>query len=128
MADILASVAIQLGMQLNGFRAGVAEARRELKGLVQFSEGLKGIGDSLSRYVTLPLTLVAGAALKTAADMEALRTGFAATYKGAEPLGVALGKVQELAKLPGLGLREALQGATNLQAAGFSAEQARKSL
>lgn len=68
------------------------------------------------------------AAISAAGDMQALEKGFAATYKGSEDLGTALAKVKELAKLPGLGLKEALQGATNLQAAGFSADLATRAL
>ena len=66
--------------------------------------------------------------LRAAGDIQALEKGFAATYKGSEDLSVALAKVKELAKLPGLGLKEALQGATNLQAAGFSADLATRAL
>lgn len=100
-------------------------------GFAKFSragEELKGLGQTLSVGVTLPIIAAGAAALKSAGDMQALEKGFAATYKGAEPLADALAKVQELAKLPGLGLKEALQGATNLQAAGFSADLARRSL
>ena len=106
----------------------MANARKELSGLVKFSEGLKDIGTSLTKYITLPLAALSVGAIKVAGDMQALEKGFAATYKGGEDLGVALAKVKELAKLPGLGLREALQGATNLQAAGFSADLARRAL
>jgi tape measure domain-containing protein len=97
-------------------------------GLTKLGEGLQGIGGSLTTFVTAPLALLGGAALKSAGDIQALEKGFAATYEGSEQLGEALAKVQELAKLPGLGLEEALQGATNLQAAGFSAGLARRAL
>ncbi|MBH8569353.1 tape measure protein [Microvirga sp. STS02] len=128
MSNILASVSVVLGAEIAGFKAGMAAARRELKGLIQFSEGMKDIGASLTTYISAPLALLSGVAVKTAGDFQALEKGFEATYKGAEPLSVALAKVQELAKLPGLGLREALQGATNLQATGFSADLARRAL
>lgn len=97
-------------------------------GLGRLGQGLQDVGGSLTTSVTLPLGLLGAASLKSAGDIQALEKGFAATYNGSEQLGEALAKVQELAKLPGLGLEEALQGATNLQAAGFSADLARRAL
>lgn len=98
------------------------------QGFGRAAEKLKEGGTVLTASVTLPLGLLAAAALKAAGDLQALEKGFTATYKGSEPLQDALAKVRELAKLPGLGLTEALQGATNLQAAGLSADLARRSL
>ncbi|AII50391.1 hypothetical protein N008_00135 [Hymenobacter sp. APR13] len=60
--------------------------------------------------------------------MQALEMGFRAVYKGSKDVGEELKKTLEIAKLPGLGLKEALQGATALQAAGFAAEESRKIL
>lgn len=95
------------------------------------AQGLRGVISAAAAGFTAALgglTLLGKAALTSAGDIQALEKGFAATYKGSEELGVALGKVKELAKLPGLGLKEALEGATNLQAAGFSADLATRSL
>lgn len=97
-------------------------------GIGRLGEGMKSLGSSLTVGVTAPLTLLGGASLKSAGDIQALERGFAATYKGSEDLSTALAKVQQLAKLPGLGLKEAEQGATNLQAAGFSADLATRAL
>jgi tape measure domain-containing protein len=98
------------------------------KGIGRVGEGLKSAGTGLIAGVTLPVLGIGAAAVVSAGDLQALDKGFAATYKGGEELSVALAKVQELAKLPGLGLKEAEQGAINLQAAGFSADLARRSL
>ncbi|WP_305012128.1 tape measure protein [Hymenobacter mellowenesis] len=78
--------------------------------------------------MTAPLLLLGGASIKVAGDIQALEKGFAAVYKGASDVGEELKKVQEVAKLPGLGLKEAEQGSIRLQAVGISAEQARKTL
>jgi tape measure domain-containing protein len=121
----LADLNVRISATIDDFEAKMATVQ---SGIGRVGDTAASLGSSLTAGVTLPLTLLAGAAIKTAADLQALRTGFAATYKGAEPLSDALARVQELAKLPGLGLKEALQGATSLQAAGFSAEQAAKSL
>jgi tape measure domain-containing protein len=76
MSDILASVSVVLGAETSGFKAAMADARRELKGLVQFSEGLKSTGEALSKYVTLPILGVGGAAVKMAGDMEKAQASF----------------------------------------------------
>lgn len=89
---------------------------------------LKALGGLFPAGLALSLVAMGGKALQAAGDIEALEKGFAATYKGSLPLQDALSKVRELAKLPGLGLKEALQGATNLQAAGFSADLATRAL
>jgi tape measure domain-containing protein len=129
----LSDVAGRVNTSLNqGLVAGFAKFDAALKpleaGLGRLGQGLQDVGGSLTASVTLPLGLLGAASLKSAGDIQALEKGFAATYEGSEQLGAALAKVQELAKLPGLGLEEALQGATNLQAAGFSADLARRSL
>jgi tape measure domain-containing protein len=108
--------------------AASAASREFGSSLGSIGDYAKSVGGALTTYITLPLGLLAGASISAAGDIQALEKGFAATYKGSEDLSVALGKVRELAKLPGLGLKEALQGATNLQAAGFSADLATRAL
>ena len=129
----LSDAATKAGTSINsGLVASFAAFDRAVKpleaGVGRLGEGMKSLGSSLTVGVTAPLTLLGGASLKSAGDIQALERGFAATYKGSEDLSTALAKVQQLAKLPGLGLKEAEQGATNLQAAGFSADLATRAL
>lgn len=121
----LTELNVVIGAQIDDFERNMAKVQ---EGIGRLGDAAKNAGQTLSTYVTLPLAVLGGAAIKAAGDMQALEKGFAATYKGAAPLSEALGKVQELAKLPGLGLQEALRGATNLQAAGFSADLATRAL
>ncbi|WP_225840605.1 tape measure protein [Rufibacter glacialis] len=86
---------------------------------------MKSAGEGMTKYITAPLLLMGGASIKAFGDLQALEKGFIATYKGAGDVNEELRKTQEVAKLPGLGLKEALQGVANLQAVKFSAEQAR---
>lgn len=127
----------QAGQKISdGFRNGNQSLQDNFKQVDDLTGGYKRLGDAISSagstlttYVTLPILGVGAAAIKTAGDMQALEKGFAATYKGSEDLGTALDKVKEVAKLPGLGLKEAIAGVTALQATGkFSADQAIKSL
>ena len=71
MADILASVSVVLGAEISGFRAAMADARKELKGLVQAGEAMKDIGKSLTTYVSAPLALLGAASLKVGGDFQA---------------------------------------------------------
>lgn len=122
---VLANMSIVLGANIKGFERNMAVARKNLQGFAQAGERLKNVGAQMSMYLTAPLTLVGGLAVKAAGDLEALEKGFAATYKEAGDLNEELRKTREVAKLPGLGLKEAIQGATNLQAVGFAAEESR---
>jgi len=144
MADILASVSVVLGAEISGFRAAMANARRELSGLVKFSEGLKDIGSSLTQYVTAPLALFSGAAVAASGKIESLKkgleaitlqelgkqgvTGLTAIRAAAEQTTARMAQLQEIAKLPGLGFEGAVTGDVRLRAVGITAEQSAKSI
>ncbi len=144
MSDILASVSVVLGAEISGFRAAMADARKELKGLIQFSEGLKDIGSSLTTYVSAPLAVLGAAAVAASAKMESLGkglqaisqadlgkqgvTGLTAVQIAAQRTGERLQELQVLAKAPGIGFEQAVQGDIRLRSVGISAEQSAKSL
>jgi tape measure domain-containing protein len=144
MADILASVSVVLGAEISGFRAAMADARKELRGLIQFSEGLKDIGSSLTTYVSAPLAVLGVAAVAASAKMESLGkglqaistadlgkqgiTGLTGIQIAAQRTGDRLLELQELAKAPGIGFAQAVQGDIRLRSVGISAEQSAKSL
>jgi tape measure domain-containing protein len=69
-----------------------------------------------------------GMAVKVAADYEAMKLGLQAVEGSAEGAERALARLKEVAKLPGLGFREAVEGFTRLRAAGLDAQLAEKSL
>lgn len=85
-------------------------------------------GAALSAAITLPLVALGGMATKSALDMEKLNAGLTAVMGSAEAASAEFVKLREVAKLPGLGLKEAVQGSVNLQAAGLSADLARRAL
>jgi tape measure domain-containing protein len=62
------------------------------------------------------------------ASFENLLRGLASTSDGSETLRAELAALQEVAKMPGLGFREAIQGATALKGAKLSAQEAREAL
>lgn len=61
--------------------------------------------------------------VNTGARLDSLRRGMDAVSESAAQAEIQLDRLQEVAKLPGLGFEEAIQGAINLQAVGFSAGQ-----
>ncbi|MBH8558997.1 tape measure protein [Hymenobacter negativus] len=144
MSSILASVSVFVGAELSEFKAKMAEARRELRGLVKFSEGLKDIGSSLTQYVTVPLLALGGASVAASAKIDSLRrgleaitvqelgkqgiTGLQALQQAASLTTDRMKELQVIARQPGLGFEGAVQGDVRLRAVGISAEQSAKSI
>lgn len=124
-ATLAAEAAGTVGTGVGGLEAKAASLE---SGLGSLLSATKAVGIGLAVTLGTAIVSLGTEAIKAAGDIQALEKGFAATYNGALPLADALAKVKELAKLPGLGLKEALQGATNLQAAGFSADLATRAL
>jgi tape measure domain-containing protein len=87
-----------------------------------------GFGRSLSVGLTLPLVGFGAAAVKAAVSMDSLKRGLVAVSGSSAEAERQLVRLKEVAKLPGLGFKEAIQGSVNLQAAGFSAQLAERSL
>lgn len=101
---------------------------RTQKRLDRLSNSLRQTGATLTQSLTLPLGLAAGASIRAFAQFEKLEKGLVAVTGNAELAAEELQLLREVAKLPGLGFQEAVQGSVNLQAVGLSAEQARKTL
>ena len=66
--------------------------------------------------------------IDSAAQIERFTAGLTSVTGSADEAQRQLKRLREVAKLPGLGFPEAVEGSTNLQAAGFSAGQAEESL
>lgn len=97
-------------------------------GIGRFANELKGVGQSLSTYVTLPIVALGVASIQSYAKIDSLNRGLLAVEGTALATAKAVKDVAEIAKLPGLGLVEATQGYTRLRAVGFSALEAKASL
>ena len=89
---------------------------RSVRGLGGAMDGLAATGFS---------AVIAGlgvATLGAAVKMDSLKRGLASVATEADPVVAQLARLREVAKLPGLGFPEAIEGSTRLQAAGLSAE------
>jgi tape measure domain-containing protein len=97
---------------------------RMAAGFRRLGEHIASVGSALTVALTAPLVGFATIAVKAAADMDALRRGLIAVGGSAEEADRQLKRLVETAKLPGLGLKEAVQAAIQLQAVGFAFKDA----
>lgn len=96
--------------------------------LRNLGQGLTSLGSSLSIALTAPLAALGVIATQNAVTLDSLKRGLEAITGSADEAGVQLERLTEIAKLPGIGFQEAIQGSIRLQAVGFSAEQAERAL
>lgn len=97
-------------------------------GFRAFGDQLGSIGSALSIGITLPVIGLGAAVINSAANMDSLKRGLIAVSGSSAEAERQLSALKEVAKLPGLGLKEAVQGSINLQALGNSAEQSQRIL
>lgn len=121
----IADLVVRFSADVRSLREGFTEAQRGAHGL---ADTFNDLGKALTVGLTAPLALAAGATVLAARDMDGLRRGLTAVAGSAEETERQLTRLQEVAKLPGLGFREAIRGSISLQAAGFSASMAERSL
>jgi len=127
MASKFKDLLIRLGLDDKQFQAQFTKIERQL---TRFSNNAQRVGKSLTTNVTLPLTLAAGAAVKTFADFDRLEKGldvFADTStSGAEELNRLLDVVRDARTT--LDLKSAANASLQLQAVGISADRARETI
>lgn len=81
---------------------------------------------ALSVGFSAPLIAAGAAAIKAGSDMESLTMGLRAVMKSSQATTDEMAKLREVAKLPGLGLEEAVKGTIRLQILGNSAAESRR--
>jgi tape measure domain-containing protein len=86
------------------------------------------VGQALTMGVTAPVIGVGVAATKANMDMDSFTRGLNVVMGSAVATSREMERLRDVARLPGLGLKEAYQGSLNLQAVGLSAKQARDTL
>jgi tape measure domain-containing protein len=98
------------------------------RGFGALGDRFKSFGTAMSIGVTLPLALAAKSASDAFAEYDSLRRGLATLYPTIDGLNGRLASMRELAKLPGLGFQEAIQGDIRLQSVGIAAAQSTRIL
>jgi tape measure domain-containing protein len=151
MARRKSSIGAQLTLDKRGFKAALDAAKTDAQVWKAVMENMKiskgalaGEGFAVGRWTELSskinvigggLKMVGGSAVamgksmfSAEASFENLVRGLSSTSDGSETLREELEALREVAKMPGLGFREAIQGATALKGAKLSAAEAREAL
>lgn len=114
------------------FKAAMGEVSSSLdaaaRKAAQTSAALSSIGTSLTVGLTLPVIAMGVGAVKAAGDLDVLKRALTSTTGSAEEAASQFARLEQIAKLPGIGLDEAVRGSIRLQAYGFSAGLAEKAL
>lgn len=129
------TLAINIGADTSGLQRGLQQAQTMLKNFKQHVDKIAEVGDklsdlgkTLSASLTLPIVGLGAASIKAYGDIEALKKGLEAVVGSADKANREFENLKEVAKLPGLGMKEAIQGSINLQAIGISAGKSRNIL
>lgn len=90
--------------------------------------GLTSLGASITVGLSAPLTALGVLSARNAVTLDSLQRGLTAITGSADEAGRQLARLTNIAKLPGIGFQEAIQGSIRLQAVGFSAGVAERAL
>jgi tape measure domain-containing protein len=143
-----AEVEVIVRAQMGSFMSDMKKARKEVKDLADNAgKGAREVGTGTERILShvssmaKSIAVSAGSSLvamklfqfgrdavKAAASMDSLKRGLTAIMGSSKRAADEMERLREVAKLPGLGFRDAIEGSTRLQATGLSAKQARDAL
>lgn len=127
-----ADVELRLTKLEAGFKkanAGFEKFGRDSKSRMdKIAKGFESAGHAMAIGLTAPLVALGTAAVQTATRMDSLKRGLTAVAGSSAEAERQMKRLKEVARLPGLGMEEAIQGSIRLQAAGFSARTAERSL
>lgn len=112
----------------NSFKAADFYTKNFEKGLGRLANSFKDVGQGMTLGLTLPLGLLGKSASDAFADIDALRRALGTVESTSEGLTSRLKELREVAKLPGIGFEEAIQGDVRLRSVGISAERSAKIL
>lgn len=120
-----AAVNVKFGADISQFSTAMQNAAREMK---KAGDQLQNVGKSMTMNLTAPIVALGAAALYSFGQIDALKRGLISFSGSAQLAEEEFTKLREVAKLPGIGLEEAVKGSINLQAIGMSADDARKAM
>ena len=120
---VLSNLIVRIGASTDDFDKQVDRSLNKVK---RFAADASAAGQALSIGFSAPIIAAGAAAIKAGSDMESLTMGLKAVMKSSEATTAEMAKLREVAKLPGLGLEEAVKGTIRLQILGNSADQSRR--
>jgi tape measure domain-containing protein len=124
MADV-ARLIVAVGGNTRELEAAFARSTRRVQA---FADATASIGQSLTATATAPALAAAAAIGVATAKMDSLKRGLQSVAGSAAGTTQQLARLTQIAKAPGIGFAEAIQGSVRLQAVGFSAKLAERSL
>lgn len=119
------NLSVSIGAFLDGTWSNLSKATQQIQ---DFEAKATRAGTALTAAFTLPIALVGRAAIKSGAELDGLNRSMTAIEGSAEGAAKRIKILNEIAKLPGLNFKDAVQGDVNLRSAGLSAELAAKSM
>lgn len=126
---------VQQNHHVQAFRATEHAAGQFNRTLTALGNSLRSVGQGLTSFgatltfsVSAPLAALTVGIVDAAVRMDSLRRGLTTIAGSSQEAAVQLERLTEIAKLPGIGFEEAIQGSIALQAVGFSAADAEKAL
>lgn len=114
--------------QINNIKNAAVNTRNALQDMVTLGRNISGLGRELSMAVTVPIVGIGKAAIETTARFDRLKSALTAITGSASEAEKQFARLNEIAKQPGIGIEEAIQGSINLQAVGMSAEKAERAV
>lgn len=99
-----------------------------MKAISNLGAQVESVGKRMSIGLTVPVIALGGVSVKAAAEMDSLKRSLTAITGSTAETGAQLARLQEVAKMPGLGFREAIQGSVRLQAVRIEASMAERML
>ena len=137
------NLTVGIGADISNLQAGIASATSSISGFVSGANSrLQSLGDSFSNVgqklsigLSIPLGLLGKQALENGAGLESLKMGLKSIEeqqygagKSAEYAASRFSEFIEIAKLPGIGLKEAISMSIGLRSVGFSADEAKREI
>lgn len=120
-----ARILSRVSLDTSQYNKELAEMQRKTRAAIS---KMKSIGSDLTQSFTLPTGFAAGASLNAYAEYESLTKALSTQEATVKSLNARLEELRQVAKAPGIGFQEAIQGDVRLRAVGIAAGQSAKIL
>lgn len=125
MAITIGELVAKIKADTKDFRTGMGHAETQVD---SFAKRASRMGALVKGAVATAFIVAGKEAVVTTNRLDSLRRGLETVSGSAAVAAAQIERLERLARLPGLGLEQVLQGSANLQAAGLSAELAEGAL
>ena len=139
----MTGLSVNIGANISGLTSGIAQASSQISSFVSsansrlesFGNSISSVGQKISIGLSVPLGLLSKQLLENGGGLESLKMGLKSIEeqqygvgKSAEYATARYNEYVQLAKLPGIGLKEAIAMSIGLRSVGFSADDAKREI